>query len=135
MMLRFQWDSLRRGDHVLVHDAHRADLRLRPGVVALVDAAGSAATSRCATPTAAMPGGSSGPAASRSIRTRSAMPRIAGAARNPWPADRIPDATPSADEMRSTTMADKSPRQHQSKKSGKTLKEKRVAKKAKQAAK
>jgi hypothetical protein len=32
-------------------------------------------------------------------------------------------------------MADKSPRQHQSKKSGKTLKEKRVAKKAKQAAK
>jgi hypothetical protein len=32
-------------------------------------------------------------------------------------------------------MADKSPRQHQSKKSGKTLKEKRVEKKAKQAAK
>jgi hypothetical protein len=32
-------------------------------------------------------------------------------------------------------MADKSPRQHQSKKSGKTLKEKRVAKKAKQAGK
>lgn len=32
-------------------------------------------------------------------------------------------------------MADKSPRQHQSKKSGKSLKEKRVVKKAKQAAK
>jgi hypothetical protein len=31
-------------------------------------------------------------------------------------------------------MADKSPRQHQSKKSGKSLKEKRVEKKAKQAA-
>ena len=36
-MLRFQWDSLRRGDHVLVHDAARADLGLRPGDVMLVD--------------------------------------------------------------------------------------------------
>jgi hypothetical protein len=32
-----------------------------------------------------------------------------------------------------TSMADKSPRQHQSKKAGKTLKEKRLEKKAKQA--
>jgi hypothetical protein len=41
MMLRFQWDSLRRGDHVLVHDARCADLGLRPAVVTLIDAAGS----------------------------------------------------------------------------------------------
>jgi hypothetical protein len=34
-----------------------------------------------------------------------------------------------------TTMADKSPRQHQSKKSGKSLKEKRTEKKGKQATK
>jgi hypothetical protein len=40
MMLRFQWDSLRRGDHVLVHDVRRADLGLRPGVVELVDTGG-----------------------------------------------------------------------------------------------
>ena len=38
MMLGFEWDSLRRGDHVLVHDAATLDLRVRPGIVALVDA-------------------------------------------------------------------------------------------------
>jgi hypothetical protein len=41
MMLRFQWDSLRRGDHVLVHDARSTDLGLRPAVVVLVDSARS----------------------------------------------------------------------------------------------
>ena len=41
MMLRFQWDSLRRDDHVLVHDAQSADLGLRPAVVVLVDSSGS----------------------------------------------------------------------------------------------
>jgi hypothetical protein len=41
MMLRFQWDSLRRGDHVLVHDVRTADLGLRPAVVELVDTGGS----------------------------------------------------------------------------------------------
>jgi hypothetical protein len=40
MMLRFHWDSLRRGDHVLVHDARAFDLGLRPAVVASVDTAG-----------------------------------------------------------------------------------------------
>ena len=40
-MLTFQWDSLRRGDHVLVHDATTPDLRLRPGIVVLVDATGT----------------------------------------------------------------------------------------------
>ena len=40
MMRGFQWDSLRRGDHVLVHDAATPDLRLRPGIVALLDATG-----------------------------------------------------------------------------------------------
>jgi hypothetical protein len=40
MMLRFQWDSLRRGDHVLVHDVTTPDLRLRPGIVVLVDTTG-----------------------------------------------------------------------------------------------
>ncbi len=40
MMLRFQWDSLRRGDHVLVHDATAPDLGLRSGIVTLVDATG-----------------------------------------------------------------------------------------------
>ncbi len=38
MMLRFQWDSLRRGDRVLVHDVDASDLGLRPAVVELVDA-------------------------------------------------------------------------------------------------
>jgi hypothetical protein len=37
-MLRFQWDSLRRGDHILVHDSAQQDLDLRPAVVVLVDA-------------------------------------------------------------------------------------------------
>jgi hypothetical protein len=41
MMLRFQWDSLRRGDRLLVHDAAAADLGLRPAVVVLVDTAGA----------------------------------------------------------------------------------------------
>ena len=41
MMLRFQWDSLRRGDHVLVHDVGAADLGLRPAVVELVDTGGA----------------------------------------------------------------------------------------------
>ena len=41
MMQRFEWDSLRRGDHPLVHDSRVADLGLRPAVVALVDTAGS----------------------------------------------------------------------------------------------
>ena len=40
-MLRFQWDSLRRGDHILVHDVHAKDLGLRPAVVELVDSTGS----------------------------------------------------------------------------------------------
>ena len=40
MMLRFQWDSLRRGDHILVHDVDSAELRLRPAVVQLVDSTG-----------------------------------------------------------------------------------------------
>ena len=40
MMLRFQWDSLRRGDHILVHDVHAVDLGLRPAIVELVDSSG-----------------------------------------------------------------------------------------------
>ena len=40
MMLRFQWDSLRRGDHILVHDRGAPDLGLRPAIVALVDSTG-----------------------------------------------------------------------------------------------
>ena len=36
-MLRFQWDSLRRGDHILVHDASRPDLGLRAAEVVLID--------------------------------------------------------------------------------------------------
>jgi hypothetical protein len=36
-MLRFQWDSLRRGDTLFVHDAARPDLGLRPAEVAFVD--------------------------------------------------------------------------------------------------
>jgi hypothetical protein len=36
-MLKFQWDGLRRGDTVFVHDASDADLGLRAGVVTLVD--------------------------------------------------------------------------------------------------
>jgi hypothetical protein len=37
-MLKFQWNALRRGDVVFVHDAGEADLGLRAGVVALIDA-------------------------------------------------------------------------------------------------
>ena len=41
-MLRLEWNSLRVGDRVLVHDAADADLALVPGVVAMVQtAAGS----------------------------------------------------------------------------------------------
>jgi len=36
-MLRFRWDSLRRGDHILVHDVGTADLGLRPAIVEPVD--------------------------------------------------------------------------------------------------
>jgi len=36
-MLQFQWDGLRRGDTVFVHDAGDADLSLRAGVVTIVD--------------------------------------------------------------------------------------------------
>ena len=36
-MLQFQWNALRRGDHVLVHDANDADLGLTAGVVTLID--------------------------------------------------------------------------------------------------
>jgi hypothetical protein len=36
-MLKFQWDGLRRGDTVFVHDVRDADLGLRAGVVTHVD--------------------------------------------------------------------------------------------------
>ena len=36
-MLKFQWDGLRRGDTVFVHEARDADLGLRAGFVTLVD--------------------------------------------------------------------------------------------------
>jgi hypothetical protein len=36
-MLKFQWDALRRGDTVFVHDASDTDLGLRAGIVTLVD--------------------------------------------------------------------------------------------------
>lgn len=36
-MLKFQWNALRRGDHVLIHDANDARLGLRAGVVIIVD--------------------------------------------------------------------------------------------------
>jgi len=39
-MLRFQWDSLRRDDNLLVHDVASADLGLRPAVVVLIDSSG-----------------------------------------------------------------------------------------------
>jgi len=38
-MLRLEWNALRVGDKVLVHDAGNADLRLVPGVVAMVESA------------------------------------------------------------------------------------------------
>jgi hypothetical protein len=37
VVLKFQWDALRRGDTVFVHNARDADLRLRAGLVTLVD--------------------------------------------------------------------------------------------------
>jgi hypothetical protein len=37
MMLKFQRDSLRRSDHVLVHDVGDVKLALRAGVVNLID--------------------------------------------------------------------------------------------------
>jgi hypothetical protein len=36
-MLKFQWNALRRGDHVLVHDIDDPKLALRAGVVTLID--------------------------------------------------------------------------------------------------
>jgi hypothetical protein len=36
-MLRFNWDVLRVGDRVLLHDSDTADLALVSGVVAMVD--------------------------------------------------------------------------------------------------
>jgi len=36
-MLKFQWNALRRGDHVLVHDDDDPKFALRAGVVALID--------------------------------------------------------------------------------------------------
>jgi hypothetical protein len=36
-MLKFQWNALRRGDTVFVHDPSDAELGLRAGVVTLVD--------------------------------------------------------------------------------------------------
>lgn len=36
-MRKFHWNALRRGDHVLVHDANDAHLGLRAGVVTVVD--------------------------------------------------------------------------------------------------
>jgi hypothetical protein len=36
-MLRFEWNSLRIGDEVLVHDARDRELALIPGLVAMVD--------------------------------------------------------------------------------------------------
>jgi hypothetical protein len=36
-MLRFDWDALRVGDSVRLHDRDQADLALVPGIVAMVD--------------------------------------------------------------------------------------------------
>jgi hypothetical protein len=36
-MLKFQWNALRRGDRVFVHDSDDANLGLRAGVVTLLD--------------------------------------------------------------------------------------------------
>ena len=36
-MLKFQWNGLRRGDTVFIHDPSDADLGLRAGVVTLID--------------------------------------------------------------------------------------------------
>ena len=38
-MLRFEWNALRIGDRVLVHDRSAAQLDLVPGVVTMVDSA------------------------------------------------------------------------------------------------
>ena len=40
-MLRLEWNALRVGDKVFVHDASDAELRLVPGVVAMVESAKS----------------------------------------------------------------------------------------------
>ena len=69
MMLRFQWDSLHRGDHILVHDVRTADLGLRPAIVELVDSSGSRRDIAAATPTGPTPDFSCAPAASRPIPT------------------------------------------------------------------
>ena len=37
-MLRFEWNALRTGDHVLVHDPGSDEMALTSGVVAVVDA-------------------------------------------------------------------------------------------------
>jgi hypothetical protein len=37
-VLRFEWNALRTGDHVLVHDPRSAEMTLTDGVVASVDA-------------------------------------------------------------------------------------------------
>jgi hypothetical protein len=44
-MLRFQWNALRVGDDVLVHDDLREDLAIEPAVVLFVDARPGGATS------------------------------------------------------------------------------------------
>ena len=36
-MMRLQWNALKVGDNVLVHDATRHVMRLLPGVVTVVD--------------------------------------------------------------------------------------------------
>jgi hypothetical protein len=36
-VLKFEWNALRRGDHVLVHDPHTAEMTLTDGVVTGVD--------------------------------------------------------------------------------------------------
>lgn len=36
-MMEFQWNALRVGHKVFVHDSRDADMRLLPGVVAMVD--------------------------------------------------------------------------------------------------
>jgi hypothetical protein len=38
-MLRLEWNALRVGDKVFVHDASDAELRLVPGVVAMLESA------------------------------------------------------------------------------------------------
>jgi hypothetical protein len=37
VMVRLEWNALRIGDHVLVHDATDPGMQLLPGIVALVD--------------------------------------------------------------------------------------------------